>query len=186
MIAGPLSDRFGRRTILFGAAILLRDLRHRVRTGAVVRRARGRADDRRLRCWRLAHHRAALHRRDRAAGVARPDGVVQPAEHRDRHHGGLLYQLPDPSAGGLPRGSGGVARRGPRGAGCWVWRRCRPSSTSSVCSSCRRARAGCSCRAARTRRFPSCRWPSATWRRCRRWTRSSRRWRATRKRTRAA
>ena len=93
-VSGPLADRFGRRTVLRLATCVF--ARVGVARGALgkFRDADRGAPAQRVRRRCRVHHRADVHRRNLAAGVARPHGVVQPAVHRARHARGVRQQLP--------------------------------------------------------------------------------------------
>ena len=108
MVSGPLSDAIGRRTVLYGAAVLYAisaigsALAPTYAFLVVARMVGG------LGVGALPHHCPDVYRRDRAPASPGTDGVLQPAEHRHRDFCRLLYQLSHSATGAVECRMGAV------------------------------------------------------------------------------
>ena len=82
MCAGLLSDRFGRKKMLFLCAALFRGLRHSLRSSPDLRAIPRRAVSERAGDRSVVDHLSGLHRRDRSREVARTAGHALSARDR--------------------------------------------------------------------------------------------------------
>ncbi len=137
MSAGFISDRFGRRRVLFFCALLYAVSGILSAIPQTFRPVHRRPGTQRHCHRRVLHDLPGLHRGNRAAAVARAARLAVPTGHRDRDFCDAVHQRMDSAPCAMPPGT-----RPSAGAGCWLLRRFPRSCSSRCCSPFPKARAG--------------------------------------------